>query len=215
MKLTLALATACALFAAPAFAQSPTTPQTKNPAQTTGVAPANAPISTRDFVNRVIMSDMFDTRAAKIAEQKGDSSDRNFARQEAAYHPQLTDELKSMVNSGKVKDSSIPTALDSEHQQRLDQLQKLSGKQFDEAFKKDAAQNHENLVSLLEQYSRNGTSADLKQWASKTLPQVDAERPRGSQVDDELEPDRLHDRQVGRLGALEDTGRPQRPHRSR
>ena len=33
---------------------------------------------------------------------------------------------------------------------------------------------------------------------------LDAERPRGLQVDDELEPDRLLDRQVGWLGALED-----------
>jgi hypothetical protein len=33
---------------------------------------------------------------------------------------------------------------------------------------------------------------------------VDAERPRRTQVDDELELGRLHDRQVGGLGALED-----------
>jgi putative membrane protein len=172
MKLSLALATACVLFAAPAFAQSPATPHAQNPAQTTGVAPANASISTPDFINRVVMSDMFDTQAAKIAEQKGDSNDRSFGRTEAGYHPKLTDELRSMVNSGKVKDSNIPTALDSEHQQRLDRLQKLSGKQFDEAFKKDMIQNHDNLVAALDQYSRNGGNTDVKQWASKTLPAV-------------------------------------------
>ena len=33
---------------------------------------------------------------------------------------------------------------------------------------------------------------------------LDAERPGGLQVDDELELGRLHDRQIGRLGALED-----------
>jgi putative membrane protein len=172
MKLTLALATACALLSAPAFAQSQATPQPQTPSQTTGLAPATAPIATPDFVNRVIMSDMFDVQAAKIAEQKGDSSDRNFARREALDHAKWTDELRAMVSAGKVKDANIATALDSEHRQRLDQLQKLSGKQFEDAYRKDAMQNHENLVSLLGEYSRNGNNTDLKQWASKTLPEI-------------------------------------------
>jgi putative membrane protein len=172
MKVSLALATACALLTAPAFAQTPTNPQTQAPARTTGVAPATATIATPDFINRVIMSDMFDVQSARIAEQKGDSSDRNFARREAVDHPKATEDLKAMVNSGKIKDTSIPTALDSEHQQRLDRLQKLSGKQFDEAYKSDELQNHQNMVSLLEQYSRNGNNADLRQWASKTLPEM-------------------------------------------
>jgi hypothetical protein len=32
---------------------------------------------------------------------------------------------------------------------------------------------------------------------------IDAERPRGLQIDDEFELGRLHDRQIGRIGALE------------
>jgi putative membrane protein len=172
MKLTLALATACALLSVPAFAQSQTTPQPQPRSQTTGVAPATARISTPDFVDRVIMSDMFDVQAAKIAEQKGDSSDRNFARRESVDHSKWTDELKGMVSAGKVKNANIPTALDSEQRQRLDQLQKLSGKQFDEAYKRDATQNHEKLVSLLDEYSSNGDNNEVRQWVSKILPGI-------------------------------------------
>jgi putative membrane protein len=172
MKLTLALATACALLSAPAFAQSQTTPQPQPSLQTTGVAAATARISTPDFVNRVIMSDMFDVQAAKIAEQKGDSSDRNFAHRESVDHSKWTDELRGMVNAGKVKAANIPTALGSEQRQRLDQLQKLSGKQFDAAYKRDTIQNHENLVSLVDEYSQNGDNNDVKQWASKILSEI-------------------------------------------
>jgi len=171
MKLTtIALATACALFGAPAFAQSQTPSPTTLP-QTTGVAPANATISTPDFVNKIVMGDMWDVRAARLAEQKGDNSDKSFARREITDHTKLTDGLTAMVNSGKVH-ASIPTGLDSEHQQRLDQLGKLSGKQFDEAYNRDESQNHENMVTWLQQYTQNGDNADLKQWASKTLPEV-------------------------------------------
>ena len=173
MKLTIALATACALMSAPVFAQTPsqTNASQTNAARTTGVAPANAAISTPDFVNRIVMSDMFDIQAGKLAEQKGDSSDKSFARGEVNYHAKLADDIKNMVNSGKVH-VSIATALDHEYQQKLDQLQKLPSKQFDEAYKKDQVQNHEDLAMTLQRYAQNGDNPELKQWASKTLPEV-------------------------------------------
>jgi putative membrane protein len=76
-----------------------------------------------------------------------------------------------MVNSGEAH-ASVPTGLDSEHQQKMDQLQKLSGRQFDEAYNRDEVQNHENMGTLLLQYAQNGDNSDLKQWASKVLPEV-------------------------------------------
>lgn len=173
MKLTITLATACALMSAPVFAQTPSQtnqPQTNAP-QTTGVAPANAAISTPNFVNRIVMSDMFDVQAGRLAEQRGDSSDTSFARGEVNYHTKLGDEIKNMVNSGKVH-ASIASALDREYQQKLDQLRKLSSKQFGDAYKKDQVQNHETLVMTLQQYAQNGDNPELKQWASKTLPEV-------------------------------------------
>jgi hypothetical protein len=32
-------------------------------------------------------------------------------------------------------------------------------------------QNHDNLVALIEQYAQSGNNGDIKQWASKMLPQ--------------------------------------------
>ena len=179
MKLrTIALATTCALLSAPVFAQTPsqnaqprnTQPQ-YNQSQTTGVAPANAAMSTPDFINKIVMGDMWDVRSAQLAEQKGDSADKNFARGEVSRHTKLTDELKAMVDSGKVH-ATIPNGMDNEHQQRFDQLSKMSGGQFSEAYKRDEVQNHQNMVNYLEQYAQTGDNAELKQWASKTLPEV-------------------------------------------
>lgn len=168
MKLmTVAVAT-CALLSAPVFAQAPT--QT-NPPRTTGAAPANSAISTSDFINRMAIGDMFDVQSARLAEQKGERIEKTFAQREVTDHTKFTDDIKGMVNSGKVH-ASVPTGLDSEHQQRMDQLQKLSGKQFDEAYNRDEVQNHENMATVLQQYAQNGDNSDLKQWASKILPEV-------------------------------------------
>jgi putative membrane protein len=166
------------LLSTPVFAQTPsqnTLPQNTQPQfnqqQTTGVAPASAAISTPDFINKIVMGDMWDVRAARLAEQKGDRSDKTFGQTEITTHTKLTDDLKAMVDSGKVH-ATIPTSWDNEHQQRFDQLSKMSGKQFDEAYNKDEVQNHENMVNTLQQYAQNGDNPDLKQWASKMLPEV-------------------------------------------
>ena len=179
MKLrTMALAAACALLSVPVFAQTPsqnTLPQNKQPQfnqqQTTGVARANAAMSAPDFINKIVMGDMWDVRAARLAEQKGDRSDKTFGQTEITSHTKLTDDLKAMVDSGQVK-ATIPTGWDNKHQQRLDQLSKMSGKQFDEAYNRDETQNHQDMVNWLQQYAQNGDNPDLKQWASKTLPEV-------------------------------------------
>jgi putative membrane protein len=74
MKLAIALATACALLSAPAFAQSQTAPST------TGATIGTVP--TRYLVPHVIMANMFDVQLARLAEQKGDSADKTFAQQD-------------------------------------------------------------------------------------------------------------------------------------
>ena len=134
-----AVAAACAFVGAPAFAQSPAAPHNQSIPQTTGVAPANERLSANDFVNNIVVRSMFDVQAARLAEQKGDRSDKTFAQREISNHTKMMDDLKSMVNSQKIN-ASIPTGLTTEYQQRIDRLQKLSGKQFDEAYNNEALQ---------------------------------------------------------------------------
>jgi putative membrane protein len=174
MKLTtllLALATAGALVSATAFAQSPAIRHSQAASQTAAVAPGPGSISAADFVNNVVMRNMFDVQAARIAELKGDQSDKTFAQREISNHTKMTDDLKVMVNSKKIN-ASIPTGLTSEYQQRIDRLQTLSGTQFDEAYGNEVLRNHENLNALLDQYAKNGDNGELKQWASNTVPEV-------------------------------------------
>ena len=165
MKLTTlaACVAACALLSAPAFAQSPP--------QTTGIPPAHETLSAADFVNNVVMRGMFDVQAARLAEQKGDQSDKIFAQREVSNDTKMTSDIKSMASSEKIN-ASIPTSLTSEYQQRIARLQKLSGKQFDEVYANDQLRDHENLTALLDRYAKNGDNTALKQWASKTLPEV-------------------------------------------
>jgi putative membrane protein len=165
MKLITALATTCALLSAPAFAQSATT------LSKTGATPTSPAISTPEFVNKAIESNMFDVRAARMAEQKGDSPDRSFARPDVLGHTKVTDDLKMMVNTGKVN-AKIPSALDSDQQAKLDELGHLWGKSFDDAYSRDQRESHQSEIALFQQYAQNGDNPALKQWATEMLPEL-------------------------------------------
>jgi putative membrane protein len=164
MKVTLALATTCALLSVPAFAQCTTAPDATG-ATLTGI------MSTPEFVKRAVLSNMLDDRVARLAEQRGDSIEQNFARQVVLDHAKAANALKTMVSTRKVN-ADIPTAFDCEHQQKLTELQTLWGQSFDDAYSKGLLQSDQDEISLFEHYAQNGNNATLRQWAAKMLPEL-------------------------------------------
>jgi putative membrane protein len=155
MRTTAMLAGVCLMFAAHAQAQSPSNPP-----------------STKDFVNKVANSDMFEIQSSKLALQMHPDRDtRTFASKMIKDHTETSKQLQSLVTSGKVN-AELPTALDPDHQKKLEELQGLNGKQFDEAYDKAQLEGHEQAVGLFRTYAQNGDNQDLKRWAAKTLPDL-------------------------------------------
>jgi putative membrane protein len=151
MKRLSRLAIAFALLPAAAWAQTPTT---------------------ADFVEKVAMSDMLEIQSSQLALSRSPDADtKPFAEKMLKDHNQTSVELKSLVESGKVN-AKLPTAMDSEHLKKLDELKAKSGKDFHAAYDRMQMEAHEQAVALFEQYARNGDNADLKTWAARTLPHL-------------------------------------------
>jgi putative membrane protein len=161
MKRTI-IAAACVLLAGPALAQSLGEKTGVNSAL--GVAPATA-----DFVKEVAISDMFEIESSKLAQQKGNAQEKSFAQQMVTDHTKTSSELKGLVSGGKVQ-ATLPTALDSSHQSKLDKLKSANGKDFSSDYNSYQVSAHEDAVSLFERYAKGGDNSDLKDWAGKTLP---------------------------------------------
>jgi putative membrane protein len=151
-----------ALLAGPALAQSAGEKTGVNSAL--GISPTTA-----DFVKEVAISDMFEIETNKLGQEKGNAAEKTFASQMVADHTKTSTELKGLVSSGKVQ-AQLPTALDSSHQSKLDKLKAESGKDFSSDFDSMQVSAHKDAVSLFERYAKGGDSADLKDWAGKTLP---------------------------------------------
>lgn len=87
-------------------------------------------------------------------------------------HEKTTAQLKSLVESGKVK-AEIPTAMDDAHKSKIDELKgEEQGDEFDEDYDEMQVEAHEDAVSLFERYAQGGDNADLKAFAAETLPKL-------------------------------------------
>ncbi len=128
--------------------------------------------STQDFVTEAAISDMFEMQTSKLAQEKKDPKAGTFAQKMISDHTGTTDAIKAMVQSGKVK-ATLPTALDSSHQSKLDKLKGLSGADFEKQYRSDQVSGHKDAVSLYKRYADGGDNPDLKAFAQKTLPTLE------------------------------------------
>jgi putative membrane protein len=150
---------------APSFAQS--IPEKTGVNQALGVAS-----KTQDFVTIAGQSDMLEIASSKLALQKSDSAKtKTFAQKMIDDHTATSTELKGLVSSGKVK-ADAPSALDKAHQEKLDKLAKLQGKDFTKQYADMQVSAHKDAVSLFERYAKDGDNPDLKSFAGKTLPKL-------------------------------------------
>lgn len=124
---------------------------------------------TSNFVTKAAESDMTEIAAAKIALQKGDAEEKQFAVQMVRDHSQTSEELKGLVSSGGVE-ASLPAALDAASQKKIDKLNSANPADFKRKYDSMQVDAHKSAVSLFQRYAKGGDNAKLKAWAQKTLP---------------------------------------------
>ena len=162
MKRTLSIISLTSIFlSTAAFAQSAGEQTGVNSAL--GIAP-----KTVDFIKEAATSDMLEIEAAKIAEQKGNATEKKFAEQMITDHTKTSSELKQMV-SGDAK-IALPTSLDDSSQKKLDKLRNAKPEDFAGEYDPMQVSAHKDATSLFERYAKGGDDPKLKDWAGKTLP---------------------------------------------
>lgn len=160
---TIALTAAALMFAGSAFAQSA--------AEKTGInSVVGAAPSTEDFVLQAASSDMFEIESSRLAvERASDEATKNFAQQMLDDHQKTSNELKQLVESGKVN-AQIPTAMIDAHQSMLNDLKEAEADEFNEEYLSAQEDAHEQAVDLFQRYGSEGENPDLKAWAANTVP---------------------------------------------
>ena len=189
MQRTIILAAAAALaLASPALAQSETqraqaaqgengsgtgvqtTPNTSTPNRARG-ASAEA-TTTAGFIRNVAISDMYEVESARLAGARSSSAAiKRFAEHMMQDHEATTTQLKSAVQA--MNGPSPPTSMDTKHTEMMSQLRNARGSDFDRLFVTQQIASHQDAVGLFRSYSQQGDNAQLRQWASSTLPKLE------------------------------------------
>lgn len=154
------------LFTAPALSLA----QTPAPAKTVTEKGQTAQ-QDKTFAEKAAISDMFEIQAGKLAQdQAKEQGVKQFGSHMVADHTKTSDAMKTMAQQ---KSMTLPTKLDSEHQQKLDKLRGLKGDQFDSAYLQGQMDAHQTAVTLFRQQAENGKDADLRRFAEQTLPTLE------------------------------------------
>jgi putative membrane protein len=125
-----------------------------------------------EFLEKAAQGGLAEVKLGRLAIERGQSpAVKEFGRRMVADHTRVDHELRTLATK---KGVTLPTRLDSHDQQTLDRLSKLPANEFDKAYLDAMLSDHETDVAAFQEQATSGTDSDIKSFASKTLPTLQA-----------------------------------------
>jgi putative membrane protein len=124
-----------------------------------------------DWAVDVANAGMTEVELSKVAQTKAtDPRLKSFADMMVNDHTQANDKLKQIAAA---KNIALPADLSKDSQKKLDDLnKKQTGKDFDKEYRDDMLSDHKKAVDKFQKGSTDLKDADLKNFASQTLPKL-------------------------------------------
>ncbi len=120
------------------------------------------------FMNDAAPGGMAEVELGKLAAKQAASNDvKQFGQKMVEDHSKAGDELKQLAAQKKVV---LPSDIMPVHKQLMEKLSKLSSADFDKEYVKAMVEAHEKDVAAFENVSKTAADADVKSFATKTLP---------------------------------------------
>jgi putative membrane protein len=122
----------------------------------------------RHFVTTAAEDGQAEVELGKLAQQNASNPDvKQFGQRMVDDHSKANQELEGIATKLGM---SPPKSPSSKQQSDMKKFSKLTGEKFDREYADMMVKDHEKAVSLFEKESKSGDSAELKDFAAKTLP---------------------------------------------
>ncbi len=129
--------------------------------------PARGAAAAPTFVKMAAVSGMTEVELAKLALEKSSNAEiKQFAERMISDHTKANTELKGIASQ---KGLDVPTSLDADHAAMVKSMSTKSGKEFDAAYARHMAADHDRAVTLFQSESSD-TDKELAAFAQNTLP---------------------------------------------
>lgn len=129
-----------------------------------------APLAAEDkkFVMEAAQGGKMEVQLGQLAAQNAASDDvKQFGQRMVDEHSKANQDLMQLASQHNV---TPPDSLSAEGQKTYDQLLKLTGAAFDKAYMSHMVKDHVKDVAEFEKMSNRASNADVKTFASTTLP---------------------------------------------
>lgn len=147
------------------------TPSTASDAAATLPA-SGAKSAPQTFLHEAAIGGLAEVQLGKLAQENASSGAvKTFATQMVDDHGKANRELEALAQQEKV---TLPTQLDAKHTALRDRLAKLSGAEFDRAYMTEMVHDHEKDVAEFDKAAKSSTDPEVKAFAAKTLPVLQA-----------------------------------------
>ena len=120
------------------------------------------------FVSNAAQSDMYEIQAAQVAQQKSKNADvKKFAGEMIKDHTKLSNEMKPLITKAG---QTPPSDLDQRRKGFLDNLKAADAGSFDKTYMDQQVAAHDEALTLMQGYAKDGGDAGLKAAAAKAVP---------------------------------------------
>lgn len=154
---------------------------TSNVMATGGIAVES---SDAQFATKAAVGGMAEVEFAKVALDKTSNAKiKDFANMMITDHGKANEELMAIA---KMKNITLPGALDEDHLKKLNELNQKTGADFDKAYVSAMVDGHKSTLKLMQDQASSGNDPDLKSFAGKTAPIVQSHLDMINKIHDSL-----------------------------
>ena len=128
-------------------------------------------MSDQDFVNFAAQTDMLEAHLGQMAADQAEGSNvKDYAQMLVTDH---TNDYKQISATATKAGLTVPKGLDAGHDKKIVPFTKPKGRAFDQLYAREMVAGHTQAIAKYKQEAADGQNADLKAYASATLPTLE------------------------------------------
>ncbi len=136
------------------------------------------------FAKKAAEGGLAEVELGKLATQNAESDDvKKFGQRMVDDHGKANDQLKDTAQKLGIM---LPSQLNAKDNAAKARLEKLKGAAFDRAYMAAMVKDHTTDVAEFQKEAKSGSNADIKQFASSTLPTLESHLSEAKSVDSKV-----------------------------
>ncbi|WP_437588155.1 DUF4142 domain-containing protein [Sorangium sp. So ce1000] len=140
--------------------------------------------SDKEFIEKAGQGGLLEVRLGQLAQQRSASPEvKRFGQRMIDDHTALN---KRLADLAQRKGVLVPKELAQKHRDEVDKLSKKTGAEFDRDYMSRMVDDHESDVAEFEKASKEAKDADLKSFATASVPQLREHLVQARQVHDKV-----------------------------